>query len=308
MPRRSYLKRIRDFSFYLLVLALIRLFNALPRRFAIRLGGLLGSLGYYLFPKDRKRSIQNLKFAFGTDFSDSQIKQISRKSFKNIGECAVDVFRHKKLGREGIRELVKIEGLEHFDQAYRQNRGMVAITGHISNFELMAAFFSQSGYEVSVVGRKIYDERLNRLLVENRETMGMKNIDADASPKEFFKHLRQARVIGVLIDQDSRRFRGVFVDFFKRGAYTPVGPFVIAQKTNSPIVPTAIFRNPDYTYTLKVEPAIPFPDTGDEEKDILTVVQQCTDFLEKVIREHPEQWVWMHKRWRTRPEEDSDRK
>ncbi|TET68651.1 MAG: hypothetical protein E3J45_02905 [Candidatus Zixiibacteriota bacterium] len=308
MPRRSYLKRIRDFWFYLLILLLVRFFNFLPRRLAVKLGGLFGLLGYCLFPKDRQRSIQNLKFAFGTEFSNSRIRQISRESFKNIGECVVDVFRHRKLRREGIQELVKVEGLEYFDQAYRRKRGMVAITGHISNFELMAAYFSQSGYKVSVVGREIYDERLNRLLVENREIMGMKDIDADASPKEFIKHLREARVIGVLIDQDSRRFRGVFVNFFGRDAYTPVAPFVIAQRTNSPIVPTAIFRNRDYTYTLKVDPAIPFPDTGDEEKDILTVVQRCTDFLERIIREHPEQWVWMHRRWRTRPEEDKDRK
>ncbi|MFQ5869721.1 MAG: lysophospholipid acyltransferase family protein, partial [Candidatus Zixiibacteriota bacterium] len=230
MSRRSQVKRIRDYLFYLLVLLLIRFLNSVPRRLALNLGGLLGHLGYYLFPKDRKRSIQNLKFAFGTEFSDSRIKQISRESFKNIGECVVDVFRHRRLGREGIQELVKVEGLEYFDQAYRQKRGMVAITGHISNFELMAAFFSQSGYKVSVVGRKIYDERLNRLLVENREIMGMKDIDADASPKEFMKHLREARVIGVLIDQDSRRFRGVFVNFFGRDAYTPVAPFVIAQR------------------------------------------------------------------------------
>jgi KDO2-lipid IV(A) lauroyltransferase len=301
MPRRSHLKRIRDSLFYLLILVLVRFFNALPRKFAIRLGGFLGSLGYYLFPKDRKTSIENLRLAFGRELSSGRIKKTARQSFANIGKCAVDVFRHRKLRREGIQQLVKIEGLEYFDRAYKQNRGLVAITGHLSNFELMAAFFSQSGYKVSVVGRKIYDERLNRLLVENREIMGMKDIDADASPKGFIKHLREARVIGVLIDQDSRRFRGVFVNFFGRDAYTPVAPFVIAQRTNSPIVPTAIFRNRDYTYTLKVEPAIPFPDTGDREKDIITVVQRCTDFLERMIREHPEQWVWMHRRWRTRP-------
>ena len=301
MPRRSHLKRIRDFLFYLLVLFLIRFFNALPRKFAIRLGGLLGSLGYYLFPKDRKTSIENLKLALGGELSPRRIKKISRQSFRNIGESAVDVFRHRKWGREGIDKLVKIEGLEYFDQAYRQKRGMVAITGHISNFELMAAFFSQSGYKVSVVGREIYDERLNRLLVENREVMGMKDIDADASPKEFIKHLREARVIGVLIDQDSRRLRGVFVNFFGRRAYTPVAPFVIAQRMNSPIVPTAIFRNRDYTYTLKVDQAIPFPDTGDEEKDIQNYMQAYTSMLEEYTRQYPDHWFWLHRRWKTSP-------
>lgn len=271
------------------------------------LGGLLGSLGYWLFPKDRKTSIENLQSALGTELGAGELKRISRESFRNVGECAVDVFRHRKLGGEGIRKLVTIEGLEYFDLAYRQGRGLVAVTGHVSNFELIAAFFCALGYKVSVIGRKIYYQPLNRLLIENRQVMGMKNIDSEASPREFIRHLKEGRGIGVLIDQDSRRYRGVFVDFFGKEAYTPVGPFAVARRTGSPVIPMAIFRNPDYTYTLKVGPAIAFPDTGDRERDTILVVQSCTHFLEKTIRAHPEQWVWMHRRWRTRPGENSGR-
>jgi KDO2-lipid IV(A) lauroyltransferase len=305
MARRSALKRIRDLLFYLLVLILIRFFNLLPRRTAIRLGGRLGSLGYFLFPSDRRTSIENLQLAFGSEVEPARLRRISKGSFRNVGECAVDVFRHRKLGGEGIRKLVTIEGLEYFDHAYRQGRGLVAVTGHVSNFELIAAFFCALGYEVSVIGRKIYYQPLNRLLIESRQVMGMKNIDSEASPREFIRHLREGRGIGVLIDQDSRRYRGVFVDFFGKAAYTPVGPFIVARKTETPIVPMAIFRKPDYRYTLKVGPAVAFPDTGDKERDTLLVVQSCTNFLEKTIRAHPEQWVWMHKRWKTRPGENS---
>jgi KDO2-lipid IV(A) lauroyltransferase len=307
MPRRSVLKRVRDFLFYLLVLILIRFFNLLPRITAIRLGGRLGSLGYFLFPSDRKTSIENLKLAFGSEFESAKLLRISKGSFRNVGECAVDVFRHRKLGGEGVRKLVTIEGWGYFDHAYRQGRGVLAVTGHVSNFELIAAFFCALGYKVSVIGRKIYYQPLNRLLIESRQVMGMKNIDSEASPREFIRHLREGRGIGVLIDQDSRRYRGVFVDFFGKAAYTPVGPFVVARKTDTPVVPMAIFRNPDYTYTLKVGPAITLPDTGDGERDTMLVVQSCTHFLEKTIRAHPEQWVWMHKRWRTQPVERGGR-
>jgi KDO2-lipid IV(A) lauroyltransferase len=267
----------------------------------------LGSVGYFLFPSDRKTSIENLKLALGRELEPARLLRISKESFRNVGECAVDVFRHRKLGGEGIRKLVTIEGLAYFDHAYRQGRGLVGVTGHIGNFELIAAFFCALGYKVSVIGREIYYQPLNRLLIENRQAMGMKNIDSEASPREFIRHLREGRSIGVLIDQDSRRYRGVFVDFFGKAAYTPVAPFIVARRMGSPVIPMAIFRNPDYTYTLKVGPAVAFPDTGDGERDTLLVVQSCTHFLEKTIRVHPEQWVWMHKRWRTRPVENSGR-
>ena len=285
----------------MLVKSLLFLFNLLGRKSAIFLGQLLGRLAYYLFVEDRKTTLKNLKFALGDRLDKKRIKKNSFEVFENIGKNAVDIFRLKKFSWKKIKNIVETEGLDYFDQVYKKGKGLIALTGHIGNFELLAAYLSLRGYKLSVVGRVAYDPKLNKLLVKNREKMGLENISSTEDIRKMISSLQKGRVLGILADQDSKKVKGVYVDFFGKKAKTPLGPALLHLKYGFPIVPLAILRMGRYGYKIIVKKPIVFTPTGEKEKDLVQITQLYTEELEKIIRENPSEWVWMHKRWRSQP-------
>ncbi|MCK4224772.1 MAG: lysophospholipid acyltransferase family protein [candidate division Zixibacteria bacterium] len=295
-------KRLKNWFLFRLITILISLLNFLPRSFAISVGGFLGRLAYLLIADARKRTQRNLRLAFGKELDETKLRRLASQVFENVGKNVADAVRLKKMRWEDIERITEIEGLGYFDRAYRTGKGVIGFTGHISNFELMAAYFSLRGYKLSVVGRELYDPRLDRLLVENRESVGLENIPSSAGIKPILKVLRAGKFLGVLADQDSSRVRGVFVDFFGRPARTPAAPALFAYKTGSPIVPMAIVRKDKNKYKIIVKPPVELTFSEDREKDIVDVTQKCTRVLESIIREYPDQWLWMHDRWESKPD------
>lgn len=262
----------------------------------------MGKLAYLLIGDARRRTLSNLRLAFGEKMKGKKLRKLGSQVFENVGKNVADAVRIKRMKWEDINKITEIEGLKHFDQAYKLGKGVIALTGHIGNFELLAAWFSLRGYKVSVIGRELYDPRLDRLLVESRESVGLENIPSTAGVKPILKALKAGRVLGVLADQDSSRVRGVFVDFFDRQARTPVGPFILPYKTGSPIIPIAIVRIPKNRYKIIVKPQVELVFSEDREQDITNITQRCTRLFESIIREYPDQWLWMHDRWKSKPE------
>jgi len=262
----------------------------------------LGKLTYFIIADARKRTQNNLNIVFGKEKDQRELEKLARLVFENVGKNVADAVRLKNMKWKKIEEITKIEGLEYFDNAYKMGKGVIPLTGHIGNFELLAAYFSLKGYKLSVIGRELYDPRLDALLVKSRESVGLENIPSSASVKQVIKALRSGRALGVLADQDSSKVRGVFVDFFGRPARTPVGPVLLAYKTQSPIVPMAIVREKDDKYKIIVKEPIELATSGDKEKDIIETTQKCTKVLESIIRDYPSQWLWMHDRWKSKPD------
>lgn len=294
-------KRLKNWLIYRFIRLLIAFLNLFPRRLSLFLGANLGKLAYPILPEARQTVFKNLKIAF-PNLDINTCSKISLKVFESLGQNSADAVRLKKMSREEINEIVETEGMKHFDEAYRLGRGVMTVTGHIGNFELLAVYFSLKGYKVSVIGRELYDPRLNRLLIQSREKKGIQNISSVINVKEILRALNSGRALGVLMDQDSSRVRGIFVNFFGRLARTPVGPAILALKLNCPVVPVAIVQTKKNKYRIIVQEEIkPLPDKNRDE-NIVYLTQRCTDFLEKIIREYPDQWVWMHKRWRTSPD------
>jgi KDO2-lipid IV(A) lauroyltransferase len=294
-------KRLKNWFLYRFITSLIFVLNFLPRKSSIFLGGFLGKLAYFIIADARKRTQNNLKMAFGKEKDERELKRLAINVFENVGKNVADAVRLKNMKWEEIEKITKIEGLEYFDDAYRMGKGVIPLTGHIGNFELLAAYLSLRGYHVSVIGRELYDRRLDALLVKSRESVGLENIPSSASVKQMIKVLRSGRALGVLADQDSSRIRGVFVNFFERVALTPVGPALLAYKTESPIVPMAIVREGDDEYKIMVKEPIELASSEDKEKDVIETTQRYTQVLESVIREYPSQWLWMHDRWKSKP-------
>jgi KDO2-lipid IV(A) lauroyltransferase len=295
-------KRIKNWFLFRLITTIISLLNFLPRNSAIALAGFLGKLSYFSIAPARRKTKENLKLAFGKEISENRLKEIACQVFVNLGKNVADAVRLRKTRWEDVEMITEIDGLEYFDTAYRAGKGVIGFTGHISNFELMAAYFSLRGYKLSVIGREVYDPRLNRLLVKNRESVGLRNIPSSAGVKPLLRVLRSGEFLGILADQDSSRVRGVFINFFGRPARTPVGPVLLAYKTGSPIVPMAIVRKERNRYKIIVKPPVELACSDNREKDIADTLHKCSDALESIIREYPDQWLWMHDRWKSQPE------
>ncbi|MGB7061737.1 MAG: lysophospholipid acyltransferase family protein [Candidatus Zixiibacteriota bacterium] len=299
---RRIRKRIKNWFLYRLITSIISFLNSLPRNVAITVGGFLGQLAFLVIRDARRRTVANLSMAFGEEMNEKELTKLGSDVFQNVGKNVADAVRLKKMSWEDVEKITEIEGLEHFDTTYKTGKGVIGVTGHIGNFELLAAYFSLRGYRMSVVGRELYDPRLDRLLLRNRESVGLENIPSSAGVKPIMRALKAGRFLGVLADQDSSRVRGVFVNFFGKPARTPAGPGLLSYKTGSPIIPMAILRKGQNRYKIVVKPRVELGFSGDREKDLINITQEYTRVLESIIREYPAQWLWMHDRWKSKPE------
>jgi KDO2-lipid IV(A) lauroyltransferase len=295
-------KRKRD-AVYLLAESLFFLINRLPRSLALFFGSWLGLAAWQLLPRDRHRIDRHLRLAFGPDCPGPRREVIGRSFFVNTGRNLVDIARLGKHFDSEFRSIVQVEGLEHFDRCYREGKGVIGVTGHIGNFELLAGFVAAQGYEVAVIGRELYDERLDRLLTDNRRALGLTNIATTDSPRRLVKWLKEGKSLGVLIDTDSVRVRSMFVPSFGRLSNTPVGQTIMGLKLGAAFVPMACLRTAGDRYRLVIKPKIEIQPSGDFRRDIYEVTCRCTEALEEIIRAYPDQWIWLHNRWHTRPED-----
>jgi KDO2-lipid IV(A) lauroyltransferase len=288
---------------YYCAIVLMHLFNILPRKLALMLAGVIGEIWYILSSKDKETA--HSQMAFALNLKGNELKAYARACFEMMAKNLIDVIRMKGWSREFLGSIVDVDGFENLDRAYRRAKGVIALTGHIGNFELMAAWVAgYKGYKTSVIGRKLYDERFDRTLVEQRKSFNIHNIPTDSSVKAIMKALREGHALGVLLDQDSHRVRGYFIDFFGKKALTAAGPMYIARKMGVPVVPLAICHKYDDRYYMKILPPLELEWTDNKEQDIINALQKCNKAIEELIRYDPTQWVWIHKRWRTKlPEE-----
>jgi KDO2-lipid IV(A) lauroyltransferase len=198
---------------------------------------------------------------------------------------------------------VKIEGKEHLDKALEAGKGVVGLTCHLGSFDTGASFVHQLGYKINIVGAPLKDPRLDKLVHGNRVLKGAKYIPRGGSSLPLIRALKSGEIVFLLIDQDISKIQGVFVNFFGMPAYTPVGAALMAMKTGAKVIPFIMHRNQDDTHTLTIAPEIPIVNTGKEQEDLIANTQTMTNVLEDFIRQYPEQWVWMHERWKTKPED-----
>lgn len=295
----SKAKRLRREAQYGLIRLLVGGMELLSPEAGRSVANFLGGCAFLLISRAREKAVKNLSQSF-PEKGDGEILALAKASFCELGRNAYDILRLNKAGRDSLTSAVRISGLEVFDCAVKQGKGVVVVTGHIGCWELMPAAFAALGYPINVIGREVYDNRLNEMLVRLRTGQGIKTIDRDSGAREALRCLRRGEVLGVLIDQDTQ-VKGAFVKFFGRPAFTPTGAVEFALRTGAALVPMAIHRNGDGRHTINVLEPLELSSMGREEKDIVLQTQKCTTILESFIRCHPEQWVWFHDRWKTKP-------
>lgn len=287
----------------------VKVVGLFPPQWNLRLGK-LGWLVFWLVPRERKRALQSLNIAFGKELSPQELKQIAIGSFQHLGCCFfewVELFYCRRLN---LADYVSIEGLEYLNQGLERGKGVIFISAHLGNWELMASYVASLGYPVNIVARRINNERINDLMLKLRQQTGVNVIMREKRSKvskNVVRVLLKNEILGILMDQDAR-VDGVFVDFFGRPAHTPTGPVALALATGAAIIPAFIVREPDGRHLLKMSPHFELKVTGNKEQDILKNTQALTSIIEDYVRQYPTQWVWIHRRWRRQPKSHNKHK
>ncbi len=267
-----------------------------------RLGCALGHLAYRTMRRYRRVAMSNLRRAYGDQWSDAQIEACARASFRGVGRTLVEFFlRQPRITMEQIAAEVGFEGQEHFEAAFERGKGVVLVTAHYGNWEMMGPRLACAGYQVHAVSRTADDPALDRMIERIRTRTGLRQIPRRRAAREGLLALRQNQVLAILLDQNTLR-GGVFVPFFGHPASTATGPAAFALKTGAAVIPTFCRREANGRHTMRAWPPIyPVP-TSDRDRDILTLTAAMTAVIEQQIREQPEDWCWIHDRWKTRPE------
>ncbi len=291
--------KFRRYYLYYLGRCFAFIFYIIPLNVGLYIAKLAGQIAFLVLVPYRNIAIENLRYAFGSEKSEAEIRAIARKVFENLAKNAVEMVNFPKINERNSRKFVTLKNRENLDKAFARGKGVIIITAHFGNWEMLAAGFRLEGYPGVTIGRKIYFDKYDKYLNYLRKTHDVNVIYRDDSPRKMLKVLKENRILGIVADQDVDAVEGVFVDFFGHPAYTPAGPAALAAATGAALVPALILRD-DGHHTLIVEEQIELADTGDKEKDLIENTKRWSTVIESYIRKYPEQWVWMHRRWKTK--------
>jgi len=274
------------------------LVTLLPEGPSLWVGRRLGALAYHLVGERREVALENLHLALGPERSEQEIRSVAKRVFQNLGMTAVEFFRMPRMGEEALRQKVEVEGVEVLEGLLDNNRGGFLLLSHLGNWELMAPCGRFLGLGVSVVAKPIKKNPwLDRWVTEIRERVGLEVIPTEGASKKVLRALSRGRWIGILIDQRAKRREAVWVNFFGRKAPTTPALSVLALRTRAPVVPVFMVREEGGRHRLIFKEPVKLVDTGDVKGDIEVNTGQMTQILESMIRQYPDQWFWVHRRW-----------
>ncbi len=273
--------------------------SRLPRSVALTLGGWLGVLGFWFASQERRLACEHIRQSL--DITDErQVKTIVKKCFENLGKTVVEFMQFPRINPKQIHRSVSFEGIQHVENALAKGKGAIILTGHFGNWELLAASISAAVAPLSPIVRELRSPRLNALVSRYREKAGYTTIDRDTGVRQALRCLKRNELLGIVADVDTT-VNGVFVDFFGKPAYTPYSPVAFALKTGAAILPSFIVRQSDGRHRAIIEPPLSLERCDVKEKELVFNTQKFTKIIESYIRKYPEQWIWMHRRWKTRP-------
>jgi len=293
---------MREWIEYALVWAVIKTMGLLPRPLARSIGAGLARVLYFLLPKLRRTANVNLQIAF-PESTLARRRAIERAMVRNLGWMAAEFAHFPLLTKDNISQLVVLHGNENFLEGQRRGKGVLFLTGHIGAWELSSFAHALYGYPLHYMARPIENRRIDALVNGYRCLSGNQPIFKNESARVMLKVLKEAGTVGILADQNTMPNEGTFVEFFGKLACTTSGIARVALHTDAAVVPGYIVWDARIQkYRLCFEPPVELIRTGDLEHDVVTNTQNFAHIIEAIIRKYPEQWVWVHGRWNTRPE------
>src|SRR4051812_8588521 len=286
---------------YALVWAIIKVVGLLPRPLARFFGISLAWTIYLLHGRLRKVGLHNLAMAL-PEKSHREHRRILRGVFTSLGRQLGEVCLFPRYTRENVNRVVVYDGFENYERAVARGKGVLFLTAHFGGWELSAFVHSLHGHWMHVVVRNLDNVYIDRLIHRYRSMHGNTTVNKDNFVRGLLAAMKAGEEVGILMDTNMTPPQGVFVNFFGIPACTASGLARIALRTDAAVVPGFTIWDPVLRkYRLRFDPAVNLVRTGDDEKDIVTNTQIFTKITEDYVRRYPDQWLWVHRRWKTRP-------
>ncbi len=294
------IRKLRYFFLRAATHAAVDATGVIPRRAGLALFGTIGSLVYLIPHDERKLTKDHLTMIFGHEWDKEKIDRTAAAVYRELGKNIFDAFYLPRLAPADFNRIVTHDPLDAVESEYRKGRGGIVITAHTGCFEMLLHFFPKHGFKSFAVGRKLHDEGLDRIIRRIRSGEDIVYMDRSEAVRKIIRLLQEGRLFGVLVDQDTS-VEGVFADFLGRKAFTPSGPLKIAMKFNVPVfVATTARQNGDKHHVFITGP-LNLRRNGDFESDLVFNAATVNGIICETIKRYPEQWVWMHRRWRRQP-------
>ncbi|MHB8541327.1 MAG: lysophospholipid acyltransferase family protein [Candidatus Acidiferrales bacterium] len=297
-------RSMREWCEYAAVWTIVKFLGFLPRSLARRVAASIAQILLLCRPPLRRAGIANLRLAF-PDWTDAQRRRTLRRMARYLGWMAAEFAHFPDLSRKNIERLVVLDGFENFEAARRRGKGVIFLTGHMSAWELAPFAQAVYGNPLSFLARAVDNTRVDALVNHYRCLSGNQPIEKNNAARAMLRVLHDGGTVGILADQNASLEEGIFVDFFGIPAATTTGLARIARRTDAAVVPGFLFWDDSMRkYRLRFEAAVLLERTEDEEADIRVNTERFNNVIEDYIRAHPDQWLWVHKRWRNRPPDE----
>ncbi len=286
---------------YAVAWTFVKTLGVLPRPLARGLATTTTRLLLLCLPKLRETAGFNLKLAF-PDWTRRQRRVVMKQMTRSLGWMATEFARLPQYTKENIENVVVLDGHENFLAGQKRGKGVLYLTGHIGAWELSSHAHALYGFPLHYMARPLDNKPLDTLVNHYRGLSGNKPIYKNEAARTMLRVLKDAGTVGILADQNTMPEEGVFVDFFGVPACMTTGIARVALHTDAAVVPGYAFWDESLRkYRLRFEPPVELVRTGDSERDILENTQRFAKVIEEIVRKYPEQWVWIHARWKNRP-------
>ncbi len=293
---------------YALARAILSGLGVLPRRIAVGIGLAIGWVAYHLPGKLRQTGERNLEIAF-PGLPENDRRKLLRGSFSSLGRLLGEFSQLPKATPDSLRRLIEYDqvGLAHLREAERNKRGVIFLTGHLGAWEMLSFGWSALEYPISFLVRPLDNAPVEQMIEKVRTKFGNRAIDKKSAARQSLRVLREGGTLGILSDLNTQPYEGVFVPFFGKLACTTAGIATLALKTDAVVIPTcAVWDRTRRRYFFHGDPPVELIRTGDHEKDIEVNTARFAAAMERMVRLYPDQWLWIHKRWKTRPPGEPD--
>jgi KDO2-lipid IV(A) lauroyltransferase len=286
---------------YLIALSLLTVFGWLPLRAALSIGATLGRGSYYFSGRLRRTGQRNLLLAF-PETGESERRRLLHGCFENLGRLLGLFSQFATAGAQTWQSIVECEGLERLDAARQGEHGVILFTGHVGAWELSSFALSLFGYPLSFLVRRIDNPKIEALVQRRRERLGNRTIDKRSAAREMLQILQANGTLGILVDLNTLDREAIFVDFFGVPAATTFVLAKLALRTESAVLPVfAPWDSKRGRFRLQIDAPLRFERSGDDEQDVRRLTEMFTAVVETYVRRYPDQWLWIHRRWKTRP-------
>jgi Kdo2-lipid IVA lauroyltransferase/acyltransferase len=287
---------------YALVWLIVKVVGALPRPLARAKGISLAWTVYLLHPRLRRVGMRNLAMAL-PEKNRRERARILRGVFTSLGRQLAEVCLFPKYTRENVSKVVVYDGFENFERAFAGGKGVLFLTAHLGGWEISSFAHSLYGHPLHIVMRSLDNSYLDGLMRRYRTMHGNTTVDKDDFVRGLLSAMKAGETVGILMDTNMTPPQGVFVNFFGIPACTASGMARIALRTDAAVVPAfTIWDSVLRKYRLRFDPAVKLVRTGNDEEDVVANTALFTKIIEDYVRRYPDQWLWVHRRWKTRPE------